>query len=451
MRQSAFPALLAVSLFAAANTAVADDAPKPPAPEWKFALHGFLGGSLFGQDGFLGPSGGQQPLWAVGAPKTDKFMLGGDIRQNRLNFSIAGPTVLGGTPRGVLEVDFFGGNSSGNFGDVSLFPRMRVSYAELGWTNTTLRVGQEYQLTAGINTLTGPATAGAMAFPTSVGHIAFPISFGAGSLGWRYPGIFLYQRVPMGDNKMEIAFAVMRSAWANPANPGVGTVAGTSDTNPFFTAGTDLGSASGLPTAEARITYAAGSVLGVTVTGHVGAMDPSNWGAGPTGVCGTAITVPKGAGAGCDTMTVYALNGDFRLNLSPIILQGGGYVGQNTSPMLGEIIQFNNPGAGNTSDWGAWGQLGFMFTKQLGLYVFAGVDHPDAATLRLGGQQNLLNVVTQGMLRWFDGGFAYGLEWTHWHTDTANPPGAIFPTGIVPVAETAIDVNQFMFSTYYFF
>ena len=192
MRHSAFTAILAASFLAAASTAFADDAPKPPPPpEWKFAFHGFLGGSLFGQDGFLGPSGGQQPLFAVGSPKTDKYMLGGDIRQNRLNFSVAGPSVLGGIPRGVAEMDFFGGNGPGFFGDVSVSPRARTMYAELGWPNTTLRVGQEYQLTAGINTLTGPATSGAMAFPTSVGHIAFPIAYAAGAIGWRYPGLFL--------------------------------------------------------------------------------------------------------------------------------------------------------------------------------------------------------------------------------------------------------------------
>ena len=195
----------------------------------------------------------------------------------------------------------------------------------------------------------------------------------------------------MVGSQLELAFSVQRSSWVNPANPGVGTVAGTAATN------------------------------------------------------------SKGTSAGCDTMAVYVVSGNFRLNLQPIILQGGGYVGQNTSSMLGEIVQFNNLGAGNTSDWGAWGQAGFMFTKELGIYGFAGVDHPDATALRAGGQQNLMNVVTQGMLRYLDGGFAYGLEWTHWHTDVANPPPAIFPTGVVPLAQTRVDVNQLMLSTYYFF
>ena len=453
MRHSAVTAIIAASFLAAAGTAFADDeAPKPPPPpEWKFAFHGFMGGSLFGQDGFLAPSGGQQALWAAGSPKTDKFMLGGDIRQNRLNFSIAGPSVLGGIPRGVVEMDFFGGNGAGFFGDVSLYPRMRVSYAELGWSDTTMRVGQDYQLLAGISTLTGPATAGAMGFPTSVGHIAFPINFAAGGLGWRYPGITLFHRIPMGSNKMEIALQVTRGAWINPANPGAGTVVGTTAINPYFTAGTDLGSASGIPQLEARLTYAMGSVLGLTVTGHYSAVDPSNWGAGPTGVCGTPGTVPKGTEAGCDTRTIYAVSANMRLNLSHFVLQGGGYTGQNTTPLLGEMLQAPNLGAGDLSDWGAWGQVGFLFTKQLGIYAFAGTDHPDYDTAKRASIQNLSNAVFQGMLRWFDGGLAYGLEVTHWHTRTAAPPGAIFPTGILPVQETAIDVNQAMFSTYYFF
>ena len=452
MKHLAFAALLSVSLLASVGSAFADDAPTPPPPpppEWKFAFHGFIGGSLYSQDGFLAPSGGQQALWAAGVPAQSRYMLGGDIRQNRLGFSVAGPSVLGGTPRGVAEMDFFGGNSSGNYGDVSVFPRARVMYAELGWTNTTLRVGQEFQLSAGINTLVGPATAGAMAFPTSVGHIAFPIAYGAGAVGWRYPGIFVYHRIPMGDNKLELAFAVERGAWVNPANPGVGAVNKTAAINPYFTAGTDLGSASAIPQLEARATYALGSILGLTVTGHYGAVDPSNWGGAQTGVCGTAGTVPAGTAAGCGTKTVYVVAANFRINLAPIILQGGGYTGQNTTPLLGEIVQAPNLGAGDVSEWGAWGQAGFNFTKQLGIYGFVGTDHPNYDEARAAGMFNLQNTAIQGMLRWFDGGFAYGLEVTHWHTRTAGNPGPV--NGVPSLPQTAIDVNQYMFSTYYFF
>ena len=442
---------MAIVVSLLALRAVAEEAPKPPEPEWKFALHGLLGGSLFAQDGFSAPSPGQQTLWAVGEPSQHKVALGGDIRQNRVNFSLAGPTVLGGIPKGVAEFDLFGGNSSGGYGDVSVFPRIRVTYAELAWPNTTLRVGQEYQLTAGINTLTGPATSGAMAFPTSVGHVPFPLSYAAGAVGWRYPGIFVYHRLPMGDNKMEIALSVQRGAWVNPANPGAGTTNLTTGatTNPFFTTGTDLGDASGVPQFEARVTYALGSMLGIALYGHYSAVDPYQWGAAPTGVCGTALTVPKGTAAGCSTLTVYAFGGNFRLNLEPIILQGGGYTGQNTSAMLGEMLQFNNLGAGNTSDWGAWAQAGFKFTKQLGLYVFAGTEHPDAAALTTGGSKNLKNAVVSGMLRYYEAGWAYGFEWTHWHTNTNGFPAAV--NGVDPVKDTAIDVNQYMFSTYYFF
>ena len=454
MRQSAFRIVLAASLLGLG--ALAEEAPKPPPPEWKFAAHGFLGGSLYVADGFEAPSPGQQTLWAAGSPRDDKIALGGDVRQNRINLSVSGPSVLGGTPRGVVEMDFFGGNSSGGFGDVSLWPRLRVTYAEMAWENTTLRMGQEYQLSAGINTLSGPATSGAMSFPTSVGHVAFPISFAAGAVGWRYPGLFVYHRMPMGDNKLEIAVAVMRSAWVNPANPGTGTatVPATGGpitvTNPYFTTGTDLGSASGLPAFEGRVTYALGGLLGIAVFGHYGQIDPSNWGLQqqPLGTkqCGVA---PLPAANACDTMTTYVVGGDVRINLSPIIIQGGGYTGQNTSSMLGEVLQFNNLAAGDVSDWGAWAQVGFMFTKQLGLYAFAGTDHPDANALTLGSSQNLKNTATQVMLRYFDQGWAYGLEWTHWHTNTRVPPAAV--NGVLPVAETAIDNNQVMFSTYYFF
>jgi len=65
VRQSAFRVSLVITLLALG--AVAQEAPKPPEPEWKFALHGFLGGSLYAADGFMAPSPGQQTLWAAGA------------------------------------------------------------------------------------------------------------------------------------------------------------------------------------------------------------------------------------------------------------------------------------------------------------------------------------------------------------------------------------------------
>lgn len=455
MRQSAVRAVLVV-LLAAAGTAFAEEAPKPPPPpEWKFALHGFVGGSVYGQDGFTGTSAGQSALWAAGAPKTDKFFLGGDIRQNRLNFSIAGPSVLGGTPRGVAEIDFFGGNGSGGFGDVSVLPRARVMYAELGYPNTTIRIGQEYSLIAGVNTLTGPATSGAMAFPTGVGHVAFPLTYGAGAIGWRYPGIFVYHRVPMGENKLELAVEIARSAWINPANSGTtsATVAGAAASIPYFTTSTGLGEASGIPQVEVRATYAMGTLLGVTVTGHYNSVDTTGAGASavPTDAGGRCATSGANNLAGCGDKTVYAIGGNFRLNLAPIVFQGGGFIGQNTSPLLGEILQFGNLGGPDVSDWGAWAQLGFSLTKQLGIYALAGTEHPDWDNGKAAGVGNLSNVTTELMVRWFEGGLAYGLEWIHWHTRRASPITAAFPNTVAPVPETAIDANQLMFSMYYFF
>lgn len=426
----------------APKAAAADTTPKPaePKPEWKFAFHGFLGGSLFVQDAFLGPSPGQQPMWAVGKPKTDPYMLGGDIRQNRFNLSVAGPTVLGGAvPRGVVELDFFAGNGPGGFGDVSVLPRARVTFAELGWKNTTLRFGQDFNLVAGFSTLAGPATSGSLAFPTSVGHIAFPVTYGAGSIGWRYPGLTIFHRIPLGDNKLELALQIARAAWANPANPIVGTVNGTTAIIPFFNTNTDLGSATGVPQFEARATYAMGDILGVMVTGHWSEVDPSGWGVDPTGVCSTKNP------AGCGTKQVEALSASFRLNVYPFVLQGGGYVGKNDSPLIGAIVQFPNLGAPDVSEIGGWAQAGFSLTKELSVLVLAGTEQPNYDEAKAAGMYNLSNTITQAELRYFVGGFATGLEWTHWHTRTAAPTAGIF------IPQTSIDANQYMLSMYYFF
>ena len=56
VRQSAFRTVL-VALPRVRRQCVRRGGPRPPPPpEWKFALHGFLGGSLYGEDGFAAPA-----------------------------------------------------------------------------------------------------------------------------------------------------------------------------------------------------------------------------------------------------------------------------------------------------------------------------------------------------------------------------------------------------------
>lgn len=421
--------LLAIAMLlswsAAAHAADSDN-------QYTFAFHGFVGGSLYGQDAHLGPSPGAQPMWVDKTLSQDKLSLGGDIRQTRLNFSLAGPKVLGGaTPKAVVEIDFFGGNSSGGFGDVSVFPRMREAYAELAWDNTTIQVGQQYSLVLGVSTVSTPF------LPASVGHIAFPVTYAAGTIGWRYPGIYMYERIPVGsETKLELALEVARSAWANPANPA--EVVGSSVN--FFSDTPGLGEASGLPQIEARAMLANKMFQGF-VTGHWSSVDPTGDGVSP--IAGAACTpgTLKSQSSGCGNVETMAVNGGLRGIFGPLTIQGAGYVGQNTAPLLGEIVQFQNLANGDVKEWGAWGQAGYNFTPELSLWGLIGTERLDTgdAARAFAGNANARwqNTSSQGMLQYAEKGYKVGLEFTHWLTRT--------------LGNGNLNGNQLMASAFYFF
>ena len=115
-----------------------------PGGDWQFAFHGLAGVSFYVQDTPTFVLNGDGPLLALTKPASG-FTTGADIRQSRFNFSVAGPKVLGGaTPKAVLEIDFFGLNSPGGYGEVSVYSRVRLAYAELNWTtNSPGRAGPQ--------------------------------------------------------------------------------------------------------------------------------------------------------------------------------------------------------------------------------------------------------------------------------------------------------------------
>ena len=427
--------LLAAAALAVAGPAMADD---PPA--FTFALHGFLGASLYAQDAYLGPSSGGQAMYALPrslSPSADKLTLGGDVRQSRLNFSVTANNVkvLGATPKAVAEVDFFGSNGAGAYGDVSLLPRMRVAYAELGWTNDTLNVGQMYQLVLSV-------------LPASVGHQAFPVTYEAGTLGWRYPGFTYYHRQAMGDMKLELALQIQRASWGNP---NVGPFADPSLPAPaeFSVGQPGLGEASALPAFEARATLSQGATWMVSATGHWSEVDPS--GLGTTSGSGTVC----GAGLHCQNLQVVAGQVSAKLNVGPLTLQGNIYAGKNTFPLLGELLEFQNftVADGDVHEWGGWAQAGYNLTKEFSVWGLAGTEQPNSSDVRHniaitpggGGAAGarLQNTVTNAMVRYMENGFALALEYTHWHT--------VYTYAATSTSGLSTDANQLMVSGFYFF
>ncbi len=458
MRIQALGGALLLS-WAAATLAEEAEAPKPP---FTFALHGFVSGSVYAQDASLGPSEGQQSLYVntqtatTKQPVQDRMIFGGDVRQSRFNFSVAGPQLPGfggAIPRGVLEIDFFGGFGSGNYGDVSVSPRMRWAYAELDWGGgNRILFGQTNDL---IFTIA----------PVSLAHIAFPYSYGAGNIGWRRPGIFGFHTV--GDKKatnLEFAWEVGRSQWADsgsapatctvtgtgtctvtPVGNGIGqnTVGSSGDAYGF-----SLGEASGLPAVEARLMLADGANWSLFSTGHWQRIDRSGVGAGPT-------TTPAGISSDLD---VIAVNAGAKLKAGPLQLAATGFVGKNLAPLVGNFLQFQANNVGDIHAKGGWVQAGLNLTQQISAWGFIGAELPNETEAIAAHLGKIRNVTSVGMLQYRDSvkvaglasDYAIAAEWVHMNTRLRT-----YASATSSAAEAALsgDVggNQWMLTGNYFF
>ncbi len=401
-------------------------------PEFTFALHGFVSASFYAQDQYTGVSEGQQSLWA-GTPQVvrDKLFLGGDVRQSRFNFSVTGPKVMGATPKGVLEIDWFGGFGSGNYGDVSLVPRMRAAYAELDFGSTRLDFGQQNDLIFAIA-------------PTSLSHIAFPFGYAAGNIGWRRPAIWGFHKFGFG----EFAWEVGRAQWADQGavqgSPAANQIAwnGIGQNTTAQGGGVSLGEASGLPAVEARLTLAQGTSYSFFVTGHWNKVDKNG--------------VNEVGGA---TWDVIAGNLGGKVVAGPLTIAATAFTGKNLAPLIGNFLTFQPLAMGDVHEWGAWGQLGLNFTKQLSIWAFMGTDHPNEenairanslipASTTPGGTNGpatsvkTRNVTTAAMLQYREGGFAHGLEWIHFQTRYHITAGGAIENR---------KADQFIYSANYFF
>ena len=402
------------------------------ADDWKFALHGFVSVSGAYQDGNFGPSEGQQSLYTGAArigvdPATHKSVdpnsLTFDVRQSRFNFSVAGPTVLGGAqPMAVLEIDWFGGFGAGNYGDVSLTPRMRLAYSQLSWGDHMLQLGQQNDLIF------------AQA-PTSLSHIAFPLGYMTGNIGWRRPGIFGYHTFNLAqDTSLQFAWEVGRAQWADAATAFGG---GTVNTTPLATSqGFTLGEASSMPAVEGRLTLAQKGLYSVWVAAHGQQTDLS--GVGPN--------APRGSTAS-QKLTTSAYAGGLKVTFAGATLAGVGFTGKNISPLIGQFLDFKY-GAANTTDvasTGYWAQLGYNITKEFSLWAFYGEQKPKEADAILAAETRLGNKTTNVIAMYRDGGYGFSGEWIHFEDKVGTIAGGKVASSL------NVNSNQYMLSANYFF
>lgn len=344
---------------------------------------GFLSATFFGQDQNFSFGNGQNAEAPI-PPETklDRWFYGGDVRNTRLTMAFDGPKVSGDWKvNGTLEMDFFGGNNgTGAFAGQQPVPRLRLGFIDLTNGSTTIRLGQQWAPLFG-NTA------------VSLSHIAFPLGYGsAGDIGWRFPGIFVYQNLtPKGAPvNADLQFAVMSGSWTAP--PG-----STTDNNNAGNAGT--------PQVELRFNLGGKSgdsmSWGFYAVGHLDQKDLS--GAGATGGKLNGSAVEIGA----------------KIQAGGLLVQGNAYTGHSIGQQFGAITQF-----GKIQSTGGWLQVGYDFTKNWGVFVFAGIDDPkDSDVLAaVATGPKLKNQMLTGLLRFRAGPYSLGLEYMYdeLHAGVAN-------------------------------
>lgn len=409
-------------------------APPPPPPaskpapseylsvggDWRFGFHGIAGVSFYVQDTPDFVYNGQGPLLPQTKPASG-FTTGADIRQSRFGFSVAGPKVLGATPRAVLEIDLFGLDSPGDYGEVSAYERLRLAYVELGWENTIVRFGQDNQLILAIA-------------PESIGHLAYPVTYTAGMIGWREPGIGLFHKIPLGESNLELSAQVMKSDWGSPYNLAA---------SPQQVQDVDLGQLSGLPGVEGRIKFNS-EHLTAYVAGHWNRVMGSHQNDEEPPLTTTFYD---------RNWDVYAGVAALQARIGGLSVTASGYLGNDLAPLLGEELQFFQEG--DIKEWGAWGQLAYSFTRFLDVTAVAGYSRLSAGDLESilvvgGGSGHLSNMVQGGMVRFRFGGFVFGPEFYHLIAKNIEPGGEGAPSGL-GAPDGIVVANQAMLSAMYFF
>jgi hypothetical protein len=386
-------------------------------------------------------SEGQQSLASGTAAGTvpDKDSLTFDVRQTRLNFSVKGPQVLfGATPSAVVEIDFMQGFGGGNYGDVSLFNRLRLAYSELNWGAHRLQFGQQNDIVF------------AMA-PTSLSHIAFPLGFFTGNIGWRRPGVFGFHTFVLpSDLKLEAAWEVGRSQWADVAS---GTGVPASGVGGAFSAGPgaiNLGEASSAPALEGRVTVAWSKYVTGFVATHWNQVDLTGYGQGnvvPPGAKHTIAVSAYNAGV----KVVVPVQGDMGLTL-----QGTGFSGKNIAPLTGNFTTaakaFNlGPLGEDVKTTGWWGQVGINLTKELSLWGFYGnqaIDKADFVRAGYGANSAFENTTTNLIAMYRDGGYGFSAEWINFSTKYST---AVDVPTLTITADRTAKSDQYMFTANYFF
>lgn len=342
-----------------------------PGGKEKIKIKGFLNQTVFIQDQDFKFGNGQKAEWVIPpADSKNKKFYGIDVRNTRLTLAYNGPEIskdwkLGG----VLEMDFFGGQvGTGVFSPQMPVPRLRLAYTDFVHKNLRIRLGQAWTPMFGN-------------VPVSVSHIAFPLGYGnAGFVGWRFPGIYVYQGFGSEESaiKMRLDVAMFANSWTGPGN------------NPNFMNAGNLGS----PQFEVKMNFT-GKMWSAYIVGHY---DQKNL---------TTVDADND-----NNLAGTALEFGAKFHVNGFMVQGNLYSGKNIGQQFGAITQFQST-TDDLRSLGGWVQVGYVVNKKLGFYGFLGkekVNHDDAVAL---GMQRTGHTLTNFMIDYKLGQVILGAEWLH--------------------------------------
>lgn len=296
----------------------------------------------FGPTGFLTPT--NVPKDSAIASKKDQSIF--SIRQSRLWFKLAGPSLLGAKSNGYIEFDFSSPNTSAtNAENLNATPRLRHAYGNLNWGKTQFLFGQ----TADI-------------FGILYGNT---IDFNSGSQagffgGTRNPQLRLTQQVGFNkDNSLKLVLGVQQPYQSNFNNNAANGAAGT-------TSGDSWGA---YPNFAAQALFIS-KALGVS-PGYYG-QSLNNLTVGVTGLVGKQdVLGSKDAlnswGAAVYTFVPLINSKDGKSRAQTLTFEGQGYLAANVNGATAAQYVGTTGDLASAKGYGFGSQLIYYPTQNLGL------------------------------------------------------------------------------------
>lgn len=353
------------------------------APGLSVALHGFVSATAFTQDRSFRFGNGQNAETPI--PGSDGRTSGFDIRNTRFWLDITGAKFddnwSGG---GRIEMDFFGGfNGTGAYSRQQPTPRLRQAYIDLDnpSSGSKVRIGQQWDLMFPLDNV-----------PTSLSHLAFPLGFGAGFVGWRFPGVVWMQDLNHGSEgtKWRVDVGAFDGSWNGPGDNLNYLSAGNADFQPQI---------------EARI-RAQGDNWLAYAAGHYSKVDLR-------GVDGSAPTPVKSS----LKSTGGEIGGLWKPG--PWNFRALVYAGKGLGQIFGNLSQF-----GDIGEVGGFAQAGYNFTKNWSVnafYAYQKSDRDDVIRWLGNGSTGLLkNRQAALSLQYASGPYQLGVEWLHDKLDSTD-------------------------------